>query len=233
MKQTVIKKNVRLSPAMPQLVRDALGSRLMLAYVIASAVYYALLLVSNMAGGTDLLLALSMILAQGFVTAESMILYQRKESRNLRHLSAFCLIAMIIMFLLCLFLGMVVLTLNMEYSARTEEIMQLWAEADLGTGMPFMIVTVVSVGLSGLTLLFLWKALGMCADWLEHRGQARNWFLPAAIASALGAALTLAMTLLQAESIPGAAANLLSVIRDGLLAALLIQAAARYKARLG
>lgn len=229
-----MKKNTRFSSAGAQLVRDALGSKLMLCFVIACGMYYALLLIFNMLGGGDLTLSLVLILAQGFVTAESIILYQRKESRNLRHLSVFCLIAMIALFLLCLFLGAVVMTLkSMESGAQTEEIMEFLASADLSSDMPYMIATVVSVGLGGLTMLFLWKALAMSAGLLEHQGELKNWFLPAAVASGLGAAVTLALAAFQPGNAFNMAVVLVSVVRDGLLTALLAQTAIRCRSTLG
>ena len=42
----MMKKNIRLPSAAPQLVRDALSSKLMLAFVIACGTYYALMLIS-------------------------------------------------------------------------------------------------------------------------------------------------------------------------------------------
>lgn len=228
-----MKKNPLLSSAGTQLVRDALGGRLMLCFVIACGMYYALMIVSNMTGGNDLILSLILILAQGFVTAESMILYQRKESRNAKHLSVFCLIGMIVLFLIFLFLGAVVLTLNMEYSAKTEEILQLWADADLSSGMPYMIATVASVGLGGLTMLFLWKVLGMSAVLMEHKGTLKNWFLPAAVMLALYTAMNLALTILQPGNALNIAVALVSIVRDGLLTALLAQTAMRCRAMLG
>ena len=229
-----MKKTVRLSAAGQQLVRDAISGKLMLGFVIACGIYYALLLIFNILGGGGLTLSLVLILAQGFVTAESIILYQRRESRNLKHLSVFCLIAMIALFMLCLFLGSVIMTLkSMESGEQTEEIIAFLAEADLSSDMPYMIATVASVGLGGLTMLFLWKALAMSAALLNHQGELKNWFLPAAVASALSTAVTLALTALQ----PGDAFNitiaLVSVVRDGLLTALLAQTAIRCKAKLG
>lgn len=229
-----MKKITRFSSAGTQLVRDALGSKLMLGFVIACGVYYALLLVFNLLGGGDMTLSLVLILAQGFVTAESIILYQRKESRNLKHLSVFCLIAMIALFLLCLFLGAVIMTLkSMESGVQTEEIMEFLAEADLSSDFPYMIATVVSVGLGGLAMLFLWKALAMCAALLNHQGELKNWFLPAAITAALSTAMTLALTALQPGNAFSMAISLISVARDGLLTALLAQTAMRYRANIG
>ncbi len=229
-----MRKTIRLSSAGPQLVRDALASKLMLGFAIACGMYYALLLIFNMLGGGDLTLSLVLILAQGFVTAESIILYQRKESRNLKHLSVFCLIAMIALFLLCLFLGAVVMTLKtMESSDQTEEIMEFLAQTDLSSDMPYMIATVVSVGLGGLTMLFLWKALAMSAALLNHQGELKNWFLPAAITAALSTAGTLILSVLQPGNTFNMAITLVSVARDGLLAALLAQTAMRCRAELG
>ncbi len=226
-----MKKITRLSAAGSRLVREALGSKLMLGFVIASGMYYALLLVSNVIGGDGLGLGLVMILAQGFVTAESVILYQRRESRNLKHLSVFCLIAMIALFLLCLFLASVIATLKgMESGPQTEEVMALLAEGDLSADMPYMIATVASIGLEGLAMLFLWKALDMSAQLMERRGELKNWFLPAAITLALGAVFALVYTALQPGSALNAAVTLASVIRDGLLAALLVRAAAQCRA---
>ncbi len=228
-----MKKITRLSSAGSRLVGEALGGKLMLSFVIASGIYYALLLVSNVLGGEGLGLGLVMILAQGFVTAESVMLYQRKESRNLKQLSVFCLIAMIALFLLCAFLGSVVATLiGMESGPQTEEVAALLAEADLSAELPYMIATVVSVGLSGLAMLFLWKALAMSAGLMEHRGELKNWFLPAAVTLALGAALALAYTALQPGNALNVAVTLASVVRDGLLAALLARASAQCRAEL-
>ncbi len=228
-----MKRTVRLSPAAAQLVRDALDSRLMLGFVIASGAYYALLLVSSVLDGSAMSLSLVSILAQGFVTAESIILYQRKESRNLKHLSIFCLIGMIVTLALCVFLGAVVMTLNMEYSAKTEEIMQLWAEADMESGMPAMIATVAAAGLSGIEMLFLWKALGMCAGLMEHRDTAmRNWFLPAAGLSGLYALMLLAMNVIWPNGLVSVIASIVCAAREGLLTALLIQAALQYKSKI-
>ena len=226
-----MRRTVRLSPAAAQLVRDALGSKLMLGFVIVSGIYYGLLFVSNILDRSALSLSLVSILVQGFVTAESIILYQRKESRNLKHLSIFCLIGMIVMLAFCVFLGAVVMTLNREYGAKTEEIMQLWAEADIANGMPAMIATVAAAGVSGIEMLFLWKALGMCANVMEHRDTSmRNWFLPAAVVSGLYAVMTLAMAVLWPGGAVGVFSSLVCVVRDGLLTALLIQAARQYGA---
>ena len=226
-----MRRTVRLSPAAAQLVRDALGSKLMLGFVIVSGIYYGLLFVSNILDRSALSLGLISILSQGFVTAESIILYQRKESRNLKHLSIFCLIGMIVMLVLCVFLGAVVVTLNMEYSAKTEEIMQLWAENNMESSMPSMIATVAAAGVSGIEMLFLWKALGMCANVMEHRDTSmRNWFLPAAVAAGLYTAMTLAMAVLWPGGAVGVFSSLVCVVRDGLLTALLIQAARQYGA---
>ena len=214
----------RFSPAAAQNVRNLLDSRLFQGYVFLSVAYYALLFVSNLLEGTDLIVGLILLLVQGFITAESVILYQRKESRNLRHLSIFCLIGMIVMFLVCLFLGATVLTLNVEYKAGTEEILSLWAEADLAKGMPYMIMTVASAGLLGGALLCLWKALGMSADLLEHRGASRNWYIPAAITLALFALMTLVMLALQPGHWLNMLTNIVSVIGCFCLALLLWQA---------
>jgi hypothetical protein len=221
-----------MSPGAAQLVRDALGSKLMLGFVIASGIYYALLLVSSFLDGSALSLSLASILCQGFVTAESIILYQRKESRNLKHLSIFCLIGMIVMLALCVFLGAVVVTLNMEYGAKTEEIMQLWAEADIANGMPAMIATVAAAGVVGIAMLFLWKALGMCAGLMERKDtQMRNWFLPAAVSSGLYTLLLLAINVIWPVGVLSVFTSLVCVTRDGLLTALLIQAARDYGAK--
>ena len=228
-----MKKITRLSSAGSRLVGEALGGKLMLSFVIASGIYYALLLVSNVLGGEGLGLGLVMILAQGFVTAESVMLYQRKESRNLKQLSVFCLIAMIALFLLCAFLGSVAATLiGMESGPQTEEVAALLAEADLSAELPFMIATVASVGLGGLAMLFLWKALAMSASLMERRGELKNWFLPAAVTLALGAALAMAYTALQPGNALNVAVTLASVARDGLLAALLARASAQCRAEL-
>ncbi|MBR0229344.1 MAG: hypothetical protein IJQ62_13445 [Clostridia bacterium] len=229
----MMRRTVRLSPAGTQLVRDALGSKLMLGFVIVSGTYYALLLVSSVLDGSALSLSLISILCQGFVTAESMILYQRKESRNLKHLSIFCLIAMIVMLAFCVFLGAVVLTLNREYGAKTEEIMQLWAEADIANGMPAMIATVAAAGVSGIEMLFLWKALGMCAGLMERKDtQMRNWFLPAAVFSGLYALLLLAIDVIWPSGIFSVFTSLVCVVRDGLLTVLLAQTALQYTAKI-
>ncbi len=228
----MMRRTVRVLPAGPKLVLDALGSRLMRDFVIAGVIYYALLLIANVIEGGALIPSMVPILAQGFVTAESIILYQRRKSTNLRHLSLYCLIGMIVMLLLCLFLGAVVLALNMEYKARTEEIMQLWTEANVANSMPSMIATVAAAGLNGIEMLFLWKALGMCAGLLEGGSEMKNWFLPAAVFAGLNTAAILILTLLQPGSVFGAAAALVSVVRDGLLTALLIQAARQYSARI-
>ena len=98
-----MKRTVRLSPAATQLVRDALNSKLMLGFAIISGIYYGLLFASSILDGSALSLSLVSILAQGFVTAESIALYQRKESRNLKHLSIFCLIGMSVTLALCVF----------------------------------------------------------------------------------------------------------------------------------
>lgn len=228
-----MRRTVRLSPAAAQLVRDALNSKLMLGFVIVSGIYYGLLFASSILDGSALALSLVSILAQGFVTAESIALYQRKESRNLKHLSIFCLIGMIVTLALCVFLGAVVMTLNMEYSAKTEEIMQFWAEADIASGMPAMIATVVAAGLSGIEMLFLWKVLGMCANVMEHRDTAmRNWFLPAAVFSGLYALTLLAMNVISPSGIVSVFASLVCVAREGMLTALLIQAARQYSAKI-
>ncbi len=227
-----MRRTVCLSTAGAQLVREALGSRLMLGFVIAGGAYYALLLASSALDGSALSLSLISVLAHGFVTAESIILYQRKEGRNLKHLSVFCLIGMIVMLTLCVFLGAVVMTLNMGYSAKTEEIMQLWAEANVAGNMPSMVATVAAAGLSGIGMLFLWKALGMCAGLMEHRDtRMKNWFLPAAAFSGLNALIILVMTVIWPSGVMNAAASLVSVARDGLLTALLAQTALRYRAR--
>ena len=197
--RSVNKPIVRFSPAAAQNVRNMLDSRLFQGYVYLCVAYYVLLFVSNLLMGADLIYGLAIILVQGFVTAESVILYQRKESRNLRHLSVFCLIGMIVMFLIYLFLGATVLTLNVEYSAGTEEIVSLWKEANLSTGMPYMIMTVASVGIMALAMLFMWRALGMSADLLEHKGASRNWYTPAAIALAVHSVLSLVMLVLQPD----------------------------------
>ncbi|MDO5326487.1 MAG: hypothetical protein Q4G00_07140 [Clostridia bacterium] len=187
----------RFSPAAAQNVRNMLNSRLFQGYVYLTVAHYVLTFVSNLLTDTDLIIGLILLLVQGFITAECVILYQRKESRNLKHLSIFCLIGMIVMFLICLFLGATVLTLNMEYSAGTEEIVSLWKEADLSAGMPSMIMTVVSMGIVALALLFMWKALGMSADLLEHRGAGRNWYIPSAIALAVHSLASLVTLVLQ------------------------------------
>ena len=188
---------VRFSPAAAQNVRNMLDSRLFQGYVYLTVAHYVLTFVSNLLTNTDLITGLVFLLVQGFITAECVILYQRKESRNLKHLSIFCLIGMIVMFLICLFLGATVLTLNVEYSAGTEEIVSLWKEANLSAGMPSMIMTVVSMGIAALALLFMWKALGMSADLLEHKGAGRNWYPPAAIALAVNSLVSLVMLVLQ------------------------------------
>ena len=66
-----MRRTVRLSPGTAQLVRDALGSKLMLGFVIVSGIYYGLLFASSILDGSVLSLSLVSILAQGFVTAES------------------------------------------------------------------------------------------------------------------------------------------------------------------
>ena len=227
----MMKRTVRLSPAAARLVRDALDSKLMLGFVIVNGIYYALLLVSSVMDGSAMSLGLVSILCQGFITAESIILYQRKESRNLKHLSVFCLIGMIVTLALCVFLGAVVMTLNMEYSAKTEEIMRIWAEADIANGMPAMIATVAAAGVGGIEMLFLWKALGMCANVMEHRDTTmRNWFLPAAVLSGLYALVLLAMNVIWPSGLVSVIASLVCVARESLLAALLVQTARQYQA---
>ena len=229
-----MKRTIRFAAAGPQIIREALNSRLLQGFVIASGTYYALLLASSFLDGSALSLGLISILCQGFVTAESIILYQRKESRNLKHLSIFCLTGMIVMFLLCLFLGSVVLTLKgLESGAQTEEIMQMLADMDLSQNMPYMIATVVAAGLNGLEMLFLWKTFGMCADIMERKGELKNWFLPAAIAAGLNTAMIFVLTVLQPGGVLGAAAALVSVVRDGLLTVLLAKTAMRCKEIMG
>ena len=228
-----MKKISRLSSAGAQLVRDALGSKLMLAFVIVCGLYYVLLLAAQAFGGGGLDLGLILILVQGFVTAECVILYQRKESRNVKHLSVFCLIGMILVFLMCLFLGAVVMTVKtLQSGEQTEEIMELLADTDLSTDLPYMIATVVYFGVSGLSMLFLWKALSMSADLLEHKGELKNWFLPAAVTVGLGAAMTLTLAVLQPSAPFNMAVTLASVAREGLLAALLAQTAMRCRAEM-
>lgn len=228
MNRGMIKRTARIPAGVPQKIKELLGGRLMLAFVAVSIAYYVLLLFANIMAGTDMIFGLVTILVQGFVTAESMILYQRKESRNLKHLSVFCLIGMIVMFLIALFLGITLVTLNMEYSAQTEEILQLWAEADLSAGMPFMIATVVTVFATALSLLFMWKALGMSADMLEHRGGGRDWYLPSAITLGAVALITLTMTVLKPGGWADAVQNVLSLIRHVCLVLLLWQASRMY-----
>ena len=207
-----MKKISRLSSAGSQLVRDALGSKCMLGFVIACGLYYVLLLAAQAFGGGGLDLGLVLILVQGFVTAECLILYQRKESRNVKHLSVFCLIAMIVLFLMCLFLGAMVMTIKtMESGEQTEEIMELLADTDFSADLPYMIATVAYYGVSGLSMLFLWKALGMSAALMEHKGEMKNWFLPAAVTVGLCAAMKLALAVLQ----PSAAFNMRWTTRSG------------------
>lgn len=189
-----MKRTVRLSFGGGQMVRDILGGRLMQAYVFACVGYYILLVFSNIVAQADLIWGLGSILVQGILAAESLILYQRKESKNLRHLSLFCLIAGIVMALVCLFLGSVVVSLNMGYSAKTEEVLQLWAEENLAAGMPYMIVSVIFVGVEAAALLTLRPALSMSADMLDRKGASRNWYLPAAILLSLSLALSVGMT---------------------------------------
>ena len=228
-----MKKISRLSSAGPQLVRDALGSKLMLGFVIVCGLYYVLLLAAQAFGGGGLDLGLALILVQGFVTAESLILYQRKESRNVKHLSVFCLIAMIAAFLMCLFLGAVLMTVKtLESGEQTEEIMEFLAETDFSADLPYMIATVAYYAVSGLSMLFLWKALGMSAALLEYKGELKNWFLPAAITLALSAAMKLALNVLQPGAVLNTAVTLASVLREGLLAALLARMAAQCRLNL-
>ncbi len=229
-----MRRNIRNAAAGSQIIWDALNSRLLLPFVIACGAYYALLLISNALDGSALIPSLISILIQGFVTAESIILYQRKESRNFRHLSVFCLIGMIVMFLLCLVLGSVVMTLkSLESGAQTEEIMQLLADMELSENMPYMIATVAAAGLNGLEMLFLWKTFGMCANILEHKGELKNWFLPAAVTAGLNTAMIFVLTVLQPGGVLNAVTALVSVARDGLLTVLLAQAAMGYKERMG
>ena len=224
-----MKKLPRFSAFAPQVVQNALNSKWLMGFAFACAAYYVLFLVSNLMQDSNIILTVALLLVHGFVTAEAMMLYQRKESRNLRHLSVFCLIGMIVMFLLCLFLGAVVISLNMEYSTKSEEIMQLWADAEISQGMPFMILTVVSAGITGFALLFLWKALGMSADLLERKGDAKNWFLPAAIFLGLGLILSLTMLVLQPGDWISNTVNAVLLIRDACLTGLMVQAAKEYR----
>ena len=228
-----MKRTIRLSAAGPQLVKDALGGKLMLTYVFFCVAHYILLVVSSVLQDAGLLWSLALILAYGFVAAESLILYQRKESRNLRHLAVFCLLGAIALFLLCLFLTAVIISLNMEYNAQTEEILQLWADADLSTGMPYMIVTVVSIGLTAASLLFLWLSLRMSADMLERKGAARNWYLPAAALTFLGFILSLSMFVLKPDDWVSMVVNAAQLASTACLGLLLAQASREYRAKLG
>ena len=231
-----MKKNtIRLSAAGPQAVRDGLKSRLMQGFVFLCVCHYALLLAGGFSRLGEMTLTgfLIPVVSQGFVTAECLILYQRKESKNLRHLAVYCLIAMTVMLLLFLVFGALLVTLNAEYNARTQEIMQLWTEADLSSGMPWMIAAVVSMGLAGAGYLCLWKALGMCAQLLEGKGSVRNWLFPAALLLALQALLNLAMTAAQPGTWMDAAVNAASIGKQACLAALLWQGSRRYTSKGG
>ena len=227
------KTTIRLSSAGPQLVRDMLNSKWMQGYAFTCVGYYVLYVLSSIMQESDMIFTLAMMLIHGFVAAESLILYQRKEGRNLRHLSIFCLIGMIVLFLLCLFLGSVVYTLNAEYSTQSEEILQLWTDADLSTGMPYMILSVVSIGLSGFAMLFLWKALGMSADMLEHKGSAKNWYLPAGIFIGVNWLLSLAGLILQPGDWASMTVNIVLLLRDACLTMMMILAAKAYKEKIG
>jgi hypothetical protein len=67
---------------------------------------------------------------------------------------------------------------------------------------------------------------------MEHRDTSmRNWFLPAAVAAGLYTVMTLAMTVLWPGGAVGVFSSLVCVVRDGLLTALLIQAARDYGAK--
>ena len=224
--------SLRLPAVSAQAIKSILGSALMRAYVFITAGYYALFFLSSLAGQSDMIMALVSLLVYGFITAESLILYQRKESANFRHLSVFSLIGMIVMALVCLFLTATVITLNMEYSAGTEEIIKLWQEGNLGEGMPAMIATTVSTGVIALSLGFEWKALGAAANALEHKGGSRNWFLPAAILTILQAAIAVGLLALGPVGWMDIVVNAVSAGRLVCLGLLYLRGSQAYKSRI-
>ena len=215
---------------MNQRIREMLGGTVMKVYLGLSITVYVITLLSYVLAGSEgnLLMMLFTTLTQGFVAAECIILYQRKESRNFRHLSAYCLLGAAVMVILFLFLLATVIALITGYASGDEVMLEMWVEEDMAHNLPGMILTVVQTLLTAVTLLIFRFALKLAADWSDRQKTGRNWFRPAAILQMLCAVMTVAASVLAMSSYVELGVQLITVARDVCLGVLLYQAGREY-----
>lgn len=217
----------------PQIVREPLNSGTMRVYLGLVLAAYAVTLITGVLAGTEgnLLVTLFTLLTQGFVAAQCVMLYQRKESQNFRQLSVYCLIGGIFLTAVALFLGAVVLSLAMGVSSGQEEIVEIWNAEGMSQNMPAMIVTVVQTAVSAAALFFIRLALRQGADILERkRTTERNWFRVSAIMQFVSAVLLAVLVVLALEGWLDGAVQAVTVAKEVCLGLLFCQAAQQFKA---
>ena len=215
-----MQKNAGVRAVGAQRVREILGGTWMRVFVALTVCEFALAFGMRMLSGASPVSFIVYTMAEGFVTAEVLILYQRKESRNLRHLSVYSAVMAVVM--LTVFVGLTVLAITMAASKDSlpEDMLEEWTR-DFADNFPKMIFSTVLTGVTGAQYIFLRLALKQGADLMDRKKADRDWRMPAA-------ALTIAVAVLSAaEEAMGpfnwltAGMELVGFLRSITLAALL------------
>ena len=227
-----MKQSKGMISAGSQAIQALLGGQRMKIFLFLTIGVYVITLLSYAVAGSqeNLILTLITTLAQGFVAAECIMLYQHKESRNFRHLSVFCILAAMAMFVVFLGLLTVMISLIQGYSAGDEEFLKFWAEEDIGRDLPSMILTVVQTLVNAVMLLILRFSMRQAGDLLDHKNTGRNWFRASAYLMFLYVAVTLAIAVMEMGSWMAIGVQALTAARDVLLGVLLLQAGREYAA---
>ncbi|MBR6186947.1 MAG: hypothetical protein IKQ41_11885 [Clostridia bacterium] len=178
-----------------QAVRERLGSKRMLLFVALTVCQFAAAFGVRAISGAPPLSFLVYTMIEGFVTAETVRLYLKKESRTMRHLSVYSMGMAVVM--LTVFFGLTVLMIAAASAKNSlpEGMLEEWTRDYAGDPLRMLLSTALT-GVTGVFYIFLRLALKQGADVMERKREERDWRKPAAYLTVLTALLSLAEELL-------------------------------------
>lgn len=215
-----MKKNVGVRAVGAQAVREILEGKWMLLFVALTIGQFALVFGARMISGINPISFIIYTMMEGFVTAEVLILRQKKESRNMRHLSVYSLVMAVVMLTLFVGLSVVVVSVAMSKDALPQDMLEEWTR-DYESNFPKMILSTVLTGVTGVQYIFLRLTLKQGAEIMDRKRTERDWRLPAAILTALVALLSMAEEALSPLAWTSMLPEIVGFIRNMTLAILL------------
>lgn len=215
-----MKKNAGMRAVGAQAVRELLGGKWMRLFTALTVCQFALAFAVRMMSGINPISFILHTMMEGFVAAEAVILCQRKESRNLRHLSVYCTVMAVLM--LTVFLGLTVLAVAMATAKDSlpADLLEEWTR-DYADNFPRMILSTALTGVMGAYYIFLRLTLRQGADILDRKRTDRDWRMHAVILTVAVAALSMTEEALSPFDIKSMGLEIVELLRYISLAILL------------